>query len=408
MRSRAFSSLGLVSLCSAPIGCLDWAHAKRAADDASVAPEPDAGAATGSDTGDEATDPSGEPAATGDPSSTDPAVVEEDAGETLGSDAASGTADGGGDPVDAATPGACPADACPDGFPCTGNAERYACLGQFAQFPLPWRTPGDSFAKQKLAVDSDAGIVHDLVTGLGWERVAPPNLVFEDARAYCASLRRGGYADWRLPTLVELSTLSGAAWGGDFDGDVFFNLFAFRAVWSSTPAAAPDPEHWSHQVVLGPASFAIPDTAELNVLCVRTDSILYEGAPSSQFQVTADGDYVRDTRTHLLWERDVAPAQRFTGWADADAYCRGLRYQGYTFRLPSVAEASSVVDLSQPGDRRVPAVFVPHGEFLWTLTRDRSEGAVIYRFLYPDGKVDSRDVADVSARFGARCVAPEP
>ncbi len=56
--------------------------------------------------------------------------------------------------------------------------------------------------------DNHDGTISDLNTGIMWEKRSESiNEDWDDATKYCASLSTGGYSDWRLPTLFEISTL---------------------------------------------------------------------------------------------------------------------------------------------------------------------------------------------------------
>ena len=57
-------------------------------------------------------------------------------------------------------------------------------------------------------VDNGNGTITDTKTGLMWvskDNGIPIN--WPDATMYCKNLNVAGYADWRMPTLVELTTL---------------------------------------------------------------------------------------------------------------------------------------------------------------------------------------------------------
>jgi len=74
----------------------------------------------------------------------------------------------------------------------------FACICSFA---LP-------VMASKRFVDNSDGTITDNKTGLMW--VAKDNGVpinWPDAIKYCKNLRIGGYSDWRMPTLVELTSL---------------------------------------------------------------------------------------------------------------------------------------------------------------------------------------------------------
>lgn len=64
-----------------------------------------------------------------------------------------------------------------------------------------------SIVPEKREDDSDS-IITDSRTGLMWAGVVPPvQMKFEEAKKYVSSLTLGGYADWRLPSEVEIKSL---------------------------------------------------------------------------------------------------------------------------------------------------------------------------------------------------------
>jgi hypothetical protein len=86
-------------------------------------------------------------------------------------------------------------------------------------------------------------VVADTGTGLFWERTPRP--VWDThavAQAYCAGLSLGGYDDWRMPSIVEMLTISDPAqlWPAinttDFPGDENIESGWF---WSATPYRMP-------------------------------------------------------------------------------------------------------------------------------------------------------------------------
>ena len=64
-----------------------------------------------------------------------------------------------------------------------------------------------AFTTKDRFVIADDGTVSDTATGLMWMRDETPLLTLEEALAYCAELRLGGYSDWKLPTVKELGTI---------------------------------------------------------------------------------------------------------------------------------------------------------------------------------------------------------
>jgi hypothetical protein len=57
-------------------------------------------------------------------------------------------------------------------------------------------------------VDHDYGTVTDTKTGLMWAAKDNENLLnWQTARSDCQNCNGGGYTDWRIPTLTEISSL---------------------------------------------------------------------------------------------------------------------------------------------------------------------------------------------------------
>jgi hypothetical protein len=69
---------------------------------------------------------------------------------------------------------------------------------------------------------------------------------------------------------------------------------------------------------------------------------VWAGAPPGRYTVSADT--VLDTVTTLTWQRS-APITTYT-WANAGAYCSSLSLSGTGWRLPTVKELQSLVDIS--------------------------------------------------------------
>ncbi len=55
--------------------------------------------------------------------------------------------------------------------------------------------------------DMGDGTIAESTTRLMWQKESGPALTFSDAEPYCNDLSLGGYEDWRLPEIWELTTL---------------------------------------------------------------------------------------------------------------------------------------------------------------------------------------------------------
>lgn len=65
---------------------------------------------------------------------------------------------------------------------------------------------GDLLEKGEL-LDNNDGTVSDDLTGLMWQQDTGPLSNFDDASSYCNQLDLGGFDDWEVPSVWELSTI---------------------------------------------------------------------------------------------------------------------------------------------------------------------------------------------------------
>lgn len=150
-----------------------------------------------------------------------------------------------------ASNGDCIGDVCTDGVcsPC-GDLD-------WAQW-----VPGDAeWATRALTV-------RDERTGLTWQREAPKQTSWNDAKTYCETLILEGTAKWRLPTRIELSSIvdyTRASPAIDIDTFPGKNDDAF---WSATPKAGSDTDAWYVSFDSGNVDIS-ERTKELRVRCVR-------------------------------------------------------------------------------------------------------------------------------------------
>jgi len=107
-------------------------------------------------------------------------------------------------------------DAAETGPACPGFADAASTMvdNSMIQFTIPGPSTFPLGAdRYDASAGADGGMAYDLVSGLTWERFpeATPGtgqFTFDEARAYCTTLRLGGHSDWRLPTRGELMSLT--------------------------------------------------------------------------------------------------------------------------------------------------------------------------------------------------------
>ena len=213
-------------------------------------------------------------------------------------------------------------------------------------------------------------IVIDNNTQLTWEADNAGGMIMSEAQEYCRNLDKGGYSDWRIPSIKELQT-----------------IILYR---NSKPAT--DTSLFKGIPVLGPAGFwagpvlqvdnntntgwhiGFPDGHVMlysadgykNTRCVRSDGGQYLIA-----QLSDNGNgTVADAQTELVWQQQTAPAMN---WEAALNYCEKLSLGGRDdWRLPNHKELISVADYTRMSPAIDPAKFpeTNTNSFYWTSTSD--------------------------------------
>jgi Protein of unknown function (DUF1566) len=254
---------------------------------------------------------------------------------------------------------ACPADACsnPD-YACAPSDDGlgYSCVGQYAAWPMPDSQPRAKVAP-RYALQADANVVLDEITGLLWQRALPPTFTgctrrldsqpgdgctWQEAADYCARLTLAGRR-WRLPSKVELESIVDSTKPFPaplIDLDVFPDTSIQFNFWSSSRSPVCGADDQSACKLMTLLGFVAPgaSVSEANkVRCVHSER-LPNAPPDTRFE--RDGALVRDRYTTLEWRGVQAPDTPRP--EDADAFCAGL---GERWRLPTIKELVSLADL---------------------------------------------------------------
>lgn len=285
----------------------------------------------------------------------------------------------------------------------------------FAEWPMPDALPGSQTQPSYSATDL---VTTDKVTGLRWQG-RPPDIypsctgkyrvddkagtgcTWAEAVAYCRSsdvaFALGG-GIWRLPTKVELESILDET--RSFAAPAVFDTYPIDFFWSATPyikltttgnqlAFAVDfAEGWSYCTGLFKAG---------RVRCVTSAS----ETGGSEPQYSIEDEVVTDERTHLHWQRSVAPDEHT--FADAKVYCAALDVAGGGWRAPAYKELLTLVDPR----RRDPTIDVdafpdtPQSVF-WTASPYLDENVAAYQVDFRDGQ-STRD-GSVNDLHHVRCV----
>ena len=254
---------------------------------------------------------------------------------------------------------------------------------------------------------SAAGVVTDPVTGLVWQRdVTGSDAFWLGAAAHCTGLTLGGSSGWRLPNVLELSSIADLSTAGPaIDAAAFPNT---PATWFMTstavyvngqPTGGPS---WGHTIDFqtGLTLNGMPNSGF--VRCVRDGTPRRCYLAGARFAVTSSSgvDAVVDAATTLIWQRGVSPTP--LDWADAAAYCASL---GGGFRLPGTKELLSLVDWVDKGVAIDQSAFTgtPRAEF-WTSSplAGSTTDALTVNFYSSDSATSSHASRDTLEQV--RCV----
>jgi len=219
-------------------------------------------------------------------------------------------------------------------------------------------------------------MVRDKVTGLIWENKTDDNSIHDKDNTYkwqdaqdvfiaaLNSAQFGGYADWRLPTVIELSFLVDRDRYGPSINTTFFPNTVSSSYWSST-TLVDDPYYvWYVLFDGGYLGYYINAGSDGYVRAVRGGQC----GPFDNFIDNGDGT-VTNTDTGLMWQKDIDPDSTYN-WQQALSYCDNLTLAGYSdWRLPNSSELQSVIDYT----RLKPAIDITYfpntvSSYYWSST----------------------------------------
>jgi hypothetical protein len=156
----------------------------------------------------------------------------------------------------------------------------------------------------------------------------------------------GGFSDWRLPTVKELSTIKHSdKWDPSINAAYFQNTQS-SYYWSSTTGANNSGYAWYVHFHSGQVT-SYYKLISMYARAVRggQSGVWGDSVISGRMVDNKDGT-VTDTKTGLIWQQ--AEAGLMTTWEDALTYCENLNLANHDdWRMPNINELGSLVDYSK-------------------------------------------------------------
>jgi hypothetical protein len=274
-------------------------------------------------------------------------------------------------------------------------------------------------------IDNKDDTITDETTGLMWQKHENQRIGAKTAEKLCSEMTLGGYKDWRLPNLKELSTImnldeTSSSWFFDqvfptngvtgmlhySSSSIFKNYYAwvinftygydgyyggreapllFRAVRTVEP------------IRNEPTTFVITHTGETTGFDLEGHQLnpsALVGCDANRvtvpmaFEVQKEDLLIRDKNTHLIW--DIGHENVTLSWEDALDFIKTLNrksYGGYTnWRLPDREELRSIVQY----DDQLPAInssFYKDTkcELYWTAQEDKTNSLLAWGIYFGYG-----------------------
>jgi uncharacterized repeat protein (TIGR02543 family) len=236
----------------------------------------------------------------------------------------------------------------------------------------------------------------DNVTGLIWELKTEANkddtYTWQDAQdVFIAGLNTdelGGYSDWRVPSVTELSSLVNAS--GPWIDPAWFPKNMSSYYWSSTTYAGNTIGAWRVYFDGGHVYYY----SKSNSYYVRAVRAGKSGLRSFDNLVIHDDGTFSDPVTGLMWQLETALAT-YT-WENALQYADDLNLAGYTdWRLPDKNELQSLVHYAtfNPSVASILSENTqPYGYWSSTTNANRTDRAWLVNFY--SGFVPNYDKSD--------------
>jgi len=221
-------------------------------------------------------------------------------------------------------------------------------------------------------------MVLDQTTGLIWEVKTDDNSVHDKDNRYNfyyleeKFIKRlnqnsyGGFSDWRIPEVSELSTLTSIFYDRPSINAQYFPNSRASEYWTATPRVNDTSQGWCVSFFHGNDSIQSRQS-EFYVRAVRGNTF----TDATRFHDNDDGT-ITDTHTGLMWQKETLFGQ---SWEKALETCHKLDLAGYSdWRLPGKEVLRSIVDYTQYAASLNKDIFPQSASSsYWTSTTDQQQ-----------------------------------
>ena len=183
-------------------------------------------------------------------------------------------------------------------------------------------------------------IVTDNIRGLMWEDdTFPSNAIWSTQNTYCNNLILGGYSDWRIPTINEISTLldynkTTININSNFQNTSSAGLY----ISSSEVNSSFDYSYLNFNASSEKINNSVPsaNAPSFTVRCVR-------GTYTKEHNISRNNiGIINDTNNALKYQDDSNVKIQNLNFSDAINYCQNLTLGNIKWRLANINELQSI------------------------------------------------------------------
>jgi hypothetical protein len=204
-------------------------------------------------------------------------------------------------------------------------------------------TAGAGLPNPQVYEASGQGVVRDRVTGLSWQGVmSSKSYTVREGNEYCAGLTLDGQHDWRLPSMIELVSIADTSRADVALDPAVFGTTPPELFWSSQTDVGNSGLGWYLSFKTGGVYIGNDVQRFARVRCVRGHPTCDD--PEAKIYSVAS-ESVHDEHTRLTWRRAVEHDNY--AWQDAKDFCAKLGANGGGWRLPSLRELMTIVDVTR-------------------------------------------------------------